>query len=327
MKSYINEHQLHQIVAYIKNNYKTFATQKTDGKVIFDELKKPTDLLIKTPKTVISFKKILWPNGQELKNQNNCHPDQSKGSPKKFAFLGLTNCDAIALNKLLKELDDSNRLPKREDILIVSTTCLKDENCFCTALGYNKIENYDLHIQKEQNGYSIFGATFAGNKILLENGIKNSMQNIKPREIELEKIEPLNMKILNKRISNRSDFEEFWEKISDSCFGCGACSSVCPLCFCTRQDFENKTNGACNRCLNYDSCFAKSFSEIQRHYDFRPKNVDRLYNWYHHKFVRAVDTHKQFLCTGCGRCIKACPAHLNQHRIIESVEKKPINYD
>jgi len=329
MKSYINEHQLNQIVAYIIKGYNTFGTQKTSDKIIFDKLQKPNDLLIKTPKTIIPFKKILWPNGQSLDSGGSltCHPEKHEGSSNKFAFVGLTNCDAIALNKLLKEFEEYSFAPKRENILIVSTTCLKDENCFCSAFGYNKIDQYDLHIQKESKGYMIFSITFAGNKILLENGIKNLPDNIQPREIVLEKIEKINDEILSNRVSNRANFEDFWEKISDTCFGCGACSAVCPLCFCTKQDFENKADGSCKRCLNWDACFSKKFSEIQHHWDFRPQNVDRLYNWYHHKFVRAVDAHKQFLCTGCGRCIKACPAHLNQHRIIESIEKKPLNFD
>jgi ferredoxin len=306
------------LIGFIKANYLSYGTQKIGDKVIFDKLENPSDLLIKTPKTVIPFKRILWPNKAEVDSLKAKREDS-----KKFAFIGLTNCDARALDIFLKEYEDFDLLPKREDILIVSTECKSDENCFCTAFGFGKIEIYDLHIQTDKDGFAVFAKTAIGRKILKEVGIKETLKKPELREIKLPEIDRFHSKEeLSKAINEKQAGLDFWTKVANNCFACGACTATCPLCFCTRQDFSNQADGSAKLCLNWDTCFSKSFSEIAYHLDFRPENVDRLYNWYHHKFVRAYHKKKHFLCSGCGRCIKACPANLNQYRIISTIYKK-----
>ncbi|MEI6499070.1 MAG: 4Fe-4S dicluster domain-containing protein, partial [bacterium] len=202
------------------------------------------------------------------------------------------------------------------------TQCLPDEHCFCTAWGKSEVKKYDLHIQKEETGFSVFAGSKIGEAILKNNSIQAKGQRPKIQKIVLEKKELIDQKELPIAVSDREALKDYWTIVSNNCFGCGSCSIVCPLCFCIRQNFENSATGECKQCLAWDSCFSKGFSEIQNHYDFRPQNIDRLYNWYHHKFVRSHHEDKNFLCTGCGRCIEACPAFLNQYRIIHSLIKK-----
>jgi sulfhydrogenase subunit beta (sulfur reductase) len=312
MKSFINKHQLDQIFSYISKEFEAFATQKIDGKIVFAKYEKGS-VPIPTPKTVIPFKKILWPDGQNL---------NSPLEVKKLAFIGLTNCDAIALEKFLCQFSENNLLPKRENILIISTECQKDEFCFCTAFGFDKIQTFDLHIQREKDGYSIFSSSKIGEKILQENGVKQHLKIPKLRNIDLKFETIFNKKELSEAINDLPNFKNFWQGLSNNCFGCGSCSTVCPLCFCTKHHEKNQTDGSAETCLSWDSCFAKNFSEIQNHHDLRPESINRLYNWYHHKFVRAFAEKKEFLCTGCGRCIKACPAHLNQYKILSTMENQ-----
>ncbi len=318
MKAYINEHQLHQIFCYIQEEYDAFATQKKDGKYIFDALSNISDIPIPSPKTIIPFKKILWPNHTSV--------NESKAR-RKIALVGLTNCDALALELLLQELGHTQLLPEGEDLLVVSTECFPDKDCFCTALGQDKVEAFDIHIQKENKGFAIFSGTKLGTEILKKNGIKITLKQPKIKPVTHAKKEPLDQNELSTAVNDRANMTDFWQSVANNCFGCGSCSAVCPLCFCTRQDFQNEIDGSCHQCLSWDACFSKSFSEIQNHYDFRPANVDRLYNWYHHKFVRAYTTQKHFLCTGCGRCIHACPAHLNQYNIMRSLTRKEGKID
>lgn len=320
MKFFINKHQLYQIVNYIKKNYITFTQTELDNKFSYGPLD-DLDFPIPTKKADISFKKIIWPNGQQINPKGTAVP------ARKMAFLGLPNCDAIALETFLKEFKNTDLVPKRGDVLIVSVQCLPDEFCFCTALGNDKITTFDLHIQKERNGYSIFSGTKSGENILSEAGLDSRSGKPFLNTIILSEKEDLNKSKLSKAINDSSSHLDFWQKISDNCFGCGSCSAVCPLCFCIHKEAINDLDSSSNEnnpaiCLHWDACFSKSFSEIQNHVDLRDKRAKRLYNWYHHKFVRSFAKDKDFLCTGCGRCIKACPANLNQYRIISSVEKQ-----
>lgn len=319
MKAYINKHQLDQIIAYISHEFETFATQRIDGKIVFAKYEKGS-ILIPTPKTIIPFKKFLWPDGQELNPP--LLDKERQGEVKKYAFIGLTNCDAIALEKFLGQFSHTNLLPKRENILIVSSECKIDEFCFCTAFGHDKITNFDLHLQTDRNGYAVFSGSKNGEKVLRENGVKSHMKKPDLKNIALNIPTIFDKKELSLGLDDMPRFKDFWQKIANNCFGCGACSAVCPLCFCTKHTEKDDLDGQNHSCLSWDSCFAENFSQIQNHLDLRPERVNRLYNWYHHKFVRAYLDKKDFLCTGCGRCIKACPAHLNQYKILSSIENQ-----
>ncbi len=331
----MNIHQLNQIIEYIKKTHASYGTQSKNGKPVFDVLENSSDLRLGHKKPIIPFRKILFQNLLEPNNDdpelNDYSSSLSRSSDSsqslrasnnnKIALIGLNNCDVWSLHYLLEEFGNTSTLPKREDILIIGSECFPNESCFCDLMGTNKIAPFDLHLQEHRDGYAIFADSPVGKKILEKNGIKQAS-----KKLEINKIKPdgtlIPQKKLSETIDDKEKFRDYWQKISDNCFGCGACSMVCPLCFCTRQDFKNELTGESKQCLNWDSCFAKRFSEIQNHYDFRPKNVDRLYNWYHHKFTRSYFQSERFLCTGCGRCIEACPANLNMKNIIQSLIKK-----
>ena len=311
MNARINGHQFNHIISYILSQYETFAVCKKNQKTVFESLEKPSDFVVWADKPTMSFEKILWPNGQEMGQKKD----------RKMAFLGLANCDAEALEKLLLEFDKTDLLPAKENILVMTTKCKQDENCFCQAFGKAKFQYSDLHLQKKGQDFEIFGLTKIGEKILKETGIKNT-SSLKIDELEPQDVQGIKAEELSAEIDDKEKWSKYWDEISKNCFGCGACSAVCPLCFCFRKDFQNDIDGGCKQCTKWDSCFSTSFSQIQHHFDFRPTNKDRLYNWYHHKFDRAYFERKNFLCTGCGRCIKACPAYLNQYRIISHLVEK-----
>jgi len=315
MKAFISSHQLDQILYFVQKEYDSFAAQEVEGKTILAPFLKP-DLTLPTTKTMIPFKKYLWPNGKKL---------EKSLTTKKIAFIGLTNCDAAAIEIFLLQFSKNSLLPTRDNILIMSSECEQDESCFCTSMGTAVTQFSDIHLQSEEKGYSIFGLTKLGNSILSKNGIRGGLKMPRLRKIVLENKEAFDKTLLTEAVEDRLKFQDFWQSVANNCFGCGACSAVCPLCFCVKQDFENKSDGTCNQCLDWDACFSKSFSEIQNHFDLRPTNINRIYNWYHHKLVRAVKEKTGYLCTGCGRCIKACPAHLNQHSIMNSLLRKEEN--
>lgn len=307
MQSHINRHQLAQIISHIAQDYETYTVQRDGDTFALAPIKSPA-ISIPVNKTNPSFKSLIWSNGQVLE----------QAPKRKIALLGLTNCDALALNLFLETLSKTSLVPSRQDILILSAQCVADETCFCTVFDH-KISGYDLYVQLEKSGYSIFSATRSGEKILKENGFKNKIFQPKLRQIQLSNRPTISKNRITEAVDDFDLYQDFWQKIANNCFGCGSCSAVCPLCFCTKREETNDTSDEAKICLKWDACFAKGFSMIQNQYDLRPKRVNRLYNWYHHKFVRSEEHNHQFLCTGCGRCIGACPAHLNQYKIISSI--------
>ena len=311
MISFLNETQLRHLLARIGQEYEIYTTTQRNGHFVFDKLSDHKDILIPTPKADLTFKKIIWPDGLEFGEEEE----------KKMCFFGLTPCDAVALHLFIKT--NKHNLPwlKREDLLIISSECKPDKDCFCSFFD-NDFQVFDLHLQKEPEGFLAFSESAIGKKILGDIGAKSQKTSKKLRKPDDGKrLKPVAKKTLSEKIERRQSFENFWQGIAKNCFSCGACSTVCPLCFCIGQEFENAPSGECKRCQRWDSCFADNFSKIQHGFDLRPDTSDRLYNWYHHKFVRNFSDNKDFLCTGCGRCINACPAYLNQTRILQSILK------
>lgn len=315
MEAEITELQLNLLISYIIQNWETYSPQFYDGKSIFAKLKKIGDIKLFGKKPIISFKKILLPNGANV---------EEFSANKKIAFF-LVNCDVWALHFFLNEFLKTSILTKRENILIITTDCQPEKSCFCNEIGLDKIAPFDLYIREPKKGkYNLFSGSAQGREIIKKLEIKSRKQQTNiDTEIEIEKNFDLDK--IAEAISDKETNEEFFSGIANNCFGCGACSTVCPLCFCTRQVFENNLSGETTQCLHWDSCFAKRFSEVQNRLDLRPENKDRLYNWYHHKFVRAKSESGHFLCTGCGRCIDACPANLNVKNILKALVEKEDN--
>lgn len=297
----------------IITKWEPYSTMHSEtGGVVFDRLNKAQDALFFSKRPIIPFKNILLPNHISL---------NAFSRNRKLAFIGLSNCDIWALHRFLKEFRHTDLLPERKNVLIFGSECYPDKDCFCHKFGADQYADFDLFVQEEKDGFSIFSGSKEGENILKKLELKPS-NKLKLRSIFDKTQTRFDEDLLHNLIQNRDANEEFWQGIADKCFGCGACTAVCPLCFCTRLESENKIDGTEQTCLNWDSCFAKRFSEIQNRCDLRPKNVDRLYNWYHHKFVRAKKQNDHFLCTGCGRCIEACPANLNIKNILESLLEK-----
>lgn len=312
MNVLIPKTKLNHLIEFVIKNYETYGPVISDGKIIFDKLENSNDLSLFKEKTVLPFKKVLFPDNLDI---------NSLKSDRKIALVGLNNCDIWALHRFLDQFKDTSILPSKNNILIIGSECKPSANCFCDLMGTNTYAPFDLFIQDEKNGVSVFSDSQKGDSILKTLGLKKGSSDLKLRKIDPNE-KALDKKKLSNAVENKKGNIDFWQGISNNCFGCGSCSLVCPLCFCSRQIFHNDLEGNSTRCLKWDSCFSKSFSEIQHHIDYRDNNRDRLYNWYHHKFVRSLKENDYFLCTGCGRCIDACPARLNTKNILKALIEK-----
>lgn len=305
----VNNHQIKYLLELVSRDCLVYLPQKKDGKVVFDLLENMSNIKLFS-KITLPFKKILFPN----------HRIKNFKFNKPIALVGLYNCDVAALEVFYQQFSDIKLLPPRKDLIVISSECKPDKDCFCDVFSANKLGNVDFYLQKELDQIALFSRSEKSKKYFSKLSLKETTKIIKYRPIDIKT--DLSGSLLEENVESKNLHQEFWQGIANNCFGCGACTTVCPLCFCFRQDYQNKINGSESECLRWDSCFAKEFSEIQNHFDLRPENVDRLYNWYHHKFVRAEKELGKPLCVGCGRCVKACPAHLNIKNILHSLEEQ-----
>lgn len=308
MSHHANEFQLKHLISLIQEDYSVFGPKKLAKHTIYSPISRASEIEWGYKRSVMSFKKFLFPDGAEIGQGN-----------RKLAIVGMPMCDIAAINIFLKQFAGSGLIPPREDLIIVGSDCEPDDNCFCNVYDFSN-SDFDLFISRDSEGYIISSKGWRGKELIEKCGLKKSTKSLVPNSKAYA--EKLNLSLTKKNIDNKRLSDDFWAKISNNCFGCGACSTVCPLCFCFRQDYRSCPDGKDKKCLNWDSCFSADFSQIQYGNDMRPTNKDRLYNWYHHKFVRGPKELGDPLCVGCGRCITACPAHLSIHNIIHTLNKK-----
>ena len=110
-----------------------------------------------------------------------------------------------------------------------------------------------------------------------------------------------------------------WEKLSESCLGCGTCTFVCPTCQC--YDIRDyKTNDGVVRYRCWDSCMYSEFTRMA-HGNNRNSQKERFRQRFMHKLVYFPENNDGvFSCVGCGRCLAKCPISMNIVKVMKALE-------
>ncbi|MDL2291213.1 4Fe-4S dicluster domain-containing protein [Desulfovibrio sp. OttesenSCG-928-F20] len=109
---------------------------------------------------------------------------------------------------------------------------------------------------------------------------------------------------------------EFWWSQSAHCLSCGACTYLCPTCYCF--NITDESNGLAGvRLRNWDTCMSPQFTLEASGHNPRQGKAARLKNRVGHKFAYYPKLHSgRFSCSGCGRCIKSCPSSVDIRKIV-----------
>ena len=126
-------------------------------------------------------------------------------------------------------------------------------------------------------------------------------------------------KTLNIDAEEEDLFEKIdWEKIARACQGCGVCTYICPTCHCFA--FKDVDEGHCAyRFRNWDSCMFPKFTLHASGHNPRAAKQDRYRQRVAHKYLYVRKNFGQAACTGCGRCVRSCPAGINIKGIAEAI--------
>jgi ferredoxin len=112
------------------------------------------------------------------------------------------------------------------------------------------------------------------------------------------------------------DDSRFWEEASAKCIACGACTYLCPTCYCfTITDEAQGLSG--KRLRSWDTCMSFQFTMEASGHNPRPTKAHRLKNRVGHKFSYYPTRNGGLTaCCGCGRCIRKCPASVDIREIV-----------
>ena len=110
-----------------------------------------------------------------------------------------------------------------------------------------------------------------------------------------------------------------WNNEVDGCVECGACNLVCSTCHCfILSDLKEKP---LQRYKKWDACLYASFAKVAGGANPRKFRAERLKNRFEKKFAFFPEVLGLNACSGCGRCITACPAKIDIREVVKRLSK------
>lgn len=331
----------------IKNDYKNFvkgllslnylviAPKYENGILKFSKIKNAAEILSPSEyiNTVSSTKEYFFPQtepvikftfeGKEIFLKD----VEIEKKPK--VVLGLRPCDAASFSILddifQYEYKDEFYFTRRENTIIIGAACeSNDESCFCTTTGLapDSSQGADLFIEKNnEEKYFLRAVTEKGERLVEQLIAEVEELEEEPKKNPLyEKIEKQIRKKIDlieakKWLDNNFENEK-WEELSSQCLSCGSCAYLCPTCHCFDIVDEVNYNSGVRR-KNWDACQFDLFTLHSSGHNPRDTKAKRYRQRVMHKFKYYADRFDKTLCTGCGRCIRACPVNIDIYEVVK----------
>ena len=127
-------------------------------------------------------------------------------------------------------------------------------------------------------------------------------------------------KVIAKKLEELFHKMEFWEKVSDACLSCGACTFVCPTCYCFDICDETLFSNGVRRRV-WDACMFTDFTLEASGHNPRTKVYQRLRQKICHKYSFHIRKYGVISCVGCGRCTRNCPVNIDIFSIVDEALK------
>lgn len=119
--------------------------------------------------------------------------------------------------------------------------------------------------------------------------------------------------------------EALWEAVGDWCQQCGACSFLCPVCYCFSVA-DRREDGGFLRCRLWDSCQFPAFTLEASGHNPRQRAAQRVKRRFFHKLSAQYYRRDGTVgCVGCGRCVKACLGTTDLPAVVAAIREGTWN--
>ena len=248
--------------------------------------------------------------------------------PKAVVFGGRP-CDAkgfVVIDRVFinPEASDPYYSKRRENTTIITKCCNgPSAGCFCVAVGGGpaSAEGSDVLMTEVDGGYYLEAVTDKGKAALgLPMVQDGSSYAAKAKELNDKATasirNPFPSDAVDKVSPELFDSGDFWQQVVSKCLSCGACTFLCPTCYCFNiTDEQAITNG--DRIRSWDSCMFQHFTLETSGHNPRTIKDKRYRNRVGHKFYYYPEKYDGAIaCTGCGRCIRYCPVSVDISEIV-----------
>ena len=258
--------------------------------------------------------------------------------PRAIIF-GARPCDAKGFKIYDRVYIDTNTPDpyyrgRREKTMIATLCCsAPSPGCFCVAVGGGPAhrEGSDVLITQLEKGYFIEPVTEKGKAILnvprIEDGAPYADEAHK-KQLESHDLvrNPFPEDGQPKISMPLFDLDEFWEHVASKCLSCGACTYLCPTCYCFNiTDEQSLDNG--ERIRSWDGCMFPHFTLEGSGHNPRPTKFKRFKNRVGHKFLYYPEKYNGVVaCCGCGRCIRYCPVSVDISEVVSHLRGSQFEF-
>ena len=247
-----------------------------------------------------------------------------------------------------------------ENNLLIGVSCQeKKEGCFCDRLSVdmNYSDKCDLFLESIEDDYRVLYVSDKGRdkfspfipELTYFENLSHPTTELPSEADSLEtpklpttscaqkpQLKPVSLQVHGQTVLNTDDIcicndqplplnetklidQINWEAIAETCQGCGLCTFICPTCHCF--DFKDvEQNNISSRYRIWDSCMYPRFTLHASGHNPRESIAERFRQRVLHKFVYVPQNIGETACTGCGRCVRSCPAGMNIWQIVELIE-------
>jgi len=315
----ISRSEIELFVRSLMTAYEVVGVQEKRGRLTMDRLDDPAALRLEFSPHIHSPKKFLFPNWEKLfsfRLGSKVRLEAEKAAVPRVIF-GMHPCDLHAVEVLDDCLfdgeADSAYRAKREATVLIGVDCLPDEHCFCTSMGTDRAASgFDLFFHRSDGDYLVQPGSERGERLL-----KRHAPAVHGRGGE----SPLPLQA--KPCTEQLDFQAaalapllggvyehpMWRELGERCLGCGACTLLCPTCYCfnVQDQLDINLEGG-ERVRTWDSCQFDQFTRVAGGADFRADQADRQRHRFFRKYKYLWEKHERTACVGCGRCSRECLA-------------------
>jgi sulfhydrogenase subunit beta (sulfur reductase) len=255
--------------------------------------------------------------------------------------LGALPCDAAGLPIVDRVMDwdyrDEPWFGRRAATTVIALACDKaDDACFCTGVGLapDSPQGADILLVPAGDGYlaevhSDKGQAFVDQHAALfgEPREADAAQAFRAGLADgLRQAEGLDPAAARQWIEAHF-MDPHWAQLGLACHGCGACAMVCPTCHCFDIVDEQEGVAAGTRRRNHDTCQYGLFTLHGAGHNPRGDQGARIRQRISHKFAIYPDRFDAILCTGCGRCSRACAAGIDMLEVVRTIGEKQADID
>ncbi|MBN3039456.1 MAG: 4Fe-4S dicluster domain-containing protein [Candidatus Omnitrophica bacterium] len=337
---YISFDNFKRLLDVLKDEYSVYVPVKSGEKRFFKRYQDFTEDIVIAEARTVEPAKAFFSRAREVVAEG--FKDDVPYAPQKpFAIVGVKACDLKGFKVqdfVFKDHDyqDPFYMKAREENLIISADCsCAIDTCFCLALGLepHPTEDFDLNLSQIKGGFLVDVGSQRGEALIEKQGSLfederegQSIQREEQRQRVAKAVED-NIKMSAvprqdryKGVVEKKFESKIWEDEAKTCVECGACNTICPTCHCFLL-YDQKDEQRMARLRIWDSCMIKDFARVAGGANPRGNLWMRLRNRFEKKFDYFPKVADIYACTGCGRCISACPAKID----IRKVLKKLVN--